>query len=483
VKTRRGEPRHTRAFLSVLVVAGLGGVAVSWFVAQHSLVGGHWTFLGYIAAWIPLWVTGAWAAGRLASLRLCLGLVLLFAVLTRLAAASGTSPSVSSDMYRYGWDARVQLAGIDPYRYAPNAPQLRSLRSPPYWPAPQECRHIGKMAGCTTINRPAVRTIYPAGAEAWFDVVALAYPGRSGSRPWQLAGGLVDVAIIGSLIVFLHRSGQDPRRVAWYALSPIPVIEFAGNGHVDSLALLLLVAALLALQRRRPVLAGFLIGLATVVKLYPAVALIAGWRRGGSRMLAAAGVTAMAAELPHLLVVGTRLLGYLPGYLAEEHYASGSRFLLLGILPAPGEVVSVLAVGCMAVAGLWVLRSRLEPAAATTFLLAVLILVTTPVQPWYAVTLAGVGMTVGAEWLILPALVGEIYYAAVIFGDPHQFLIGRACYGLALLGVLACAWWARRRLDEGDPARTYPVPANEVGLSTGLEDRAMSSLGQSPSVA
>jgi hypothetical protein len=92
-------------------------------------------------------------------------------------------------------------------------------------------------------------------------------------------------------------------------------------------------------------------------------------------------------------------------------------------------------------------------------------------------------MTVGAEWLILPALVGEIYYAAVIINDPRQVLIGRVCYGLALLGVLACAWWVRRRLDQGDPRRTYPVPTNEVGPVSGLEDRAMSSLGQSPSVA
>jgi uncharacterized membrane protein len=90
----------------------------------------------------------------------------------------------------------------------------------------------------------------------------------------------VDVATVVLIAIGLRETGHDPRKVAWYALSPLPVIEFAGNGHVDGLALLLLVAALLALRRDRRGLAGVLVGMATMVKIYPALAVVAMWRRG-----------------------------------------------------------------------------------------------------------------------------------------------------------------------------------------------------------
>jgi hypothetical protein len=37
-------------------------------------------------------------------------------------------PSLSTDAYRYVWDARVSSAGIDPYTYAPEAPEVMGLR-------------------------------------------------------------------------------------------------------------------------------------------------------------------------------------------------------------------------------------------------------------------------------------------------------------------------------------------------------------------
>ena len=36
------------------------------------------------------------------------------------------APVFSDDIYRYGWDGRVQAAGISPYPYPPAAPQLET---------------------------------------------------------------------------------------------------------------------------------------------------------------------------------------------------------------------------------------------------------------------------------------------------------------------------------------------------------------------
>jgi Glycosyltransferase family 87 len=454
--------------LPLLLVCGAGGVTLSWAVAQHSLLAARWGLIWLVAAWVPLWLTASWAAGRVDT-RVSLAAVLLLAVALRLAAASGTTPSISNDLYRYSWDAHVQLSGVDPYRYPPDAPQLVGLRTSASWPAPSTCQHLRMTSGCTLLNRPRDRTIYPPVAEAWFVVVHVLTLGSGGSRPWQLAAGAVDDCTIVLIAVALHGQRRDPRQVAWYALCPLAVIELAGNGHVDGLALLLLVAAVLALRRDRRGWAGVLIGLAAMVKLYPAVAVAVWWRRGRWRMaIAAAGVCAVAYA-PHVVAVGTRVLGYLPGYLKEEHYTSGSRFVLLGILGLPGPVTTALAIAIVAAVTVHVARAGYEPAAGLVAVLGALILVTTPVQPWYAVTVAGLGALAGRPWLAVLGLAAEPYYAAIILADAHQVAAARISYGAAFLLVAVFAlfeirWRGRRpatsRLQARDGERgALPVAA------------------------
>ncbi|HLB04686.1 MAG TPA: hypothetical protein VJK66_06660, partial [Gaiellaceae bacterium] len=81
-------------------------------------------------------------------------LVLLLAVGFRAAAFDpGGAPPLSTDLYRYAWDARVQAAGINPYRYAPSDPTLDRLGDDDIRP---------------NVNLPGWRTVYPPGAEASF---------------------------------------------------------------------------------------------------------------------------------------------------------------------------------------------------------------------------------------------------------------------------------------------------------------------------
>jgi hypothetical protein len=453
----RGHPgRHTWPQLFTVATTGAVGVGMSWFIAQHSLSGARWRFIVLICVWVPFWLIGARAVRRL-PVRTSLVIIVVLAALLRLAAATGTTPSISSDTYRYSWDAHVQLSGIDPYRYAPAAPQVKSLRTPGYWPDAAECRHIREKPGCTTLNRPKDRTIYPAVAEGWFVVVHLFNPTDSGSRPWQLAGGFADDGVILLLIIALRDRRQDPRAVAWYALSPLPVIEFAGNGHVDGFALLLLVAALIALHRERRGLAGVLVGMAIMVKLYPGLALAAGWRRGRWRFVLAASAVCVLTEIPHVIVVGAKVLGYIPGYLQQEKYSSGGRFLLLGLLGLPGRATIVLAVACVVGVAIYALRSQLEPADSLAVSFAVLMFVATPVQPWYAVAAAGIAIAANRPWLLAVPLAAEPYYATVIFRLHHQVAIGRLLYGAAAIVVIA-TWWYQNRGAQMRRERPKPTP-------------------------
>jgi hypothetical protein len=90
------------------------------FLAQFSL------YLG--ACYVVLRDKGSlWAeAGRWS--RFAALSIVLFVGASFRAELVDQTPYLSSDVYRYIWDGRVQASGINPYRFLPTAPQLAHLR-------------------------------------------------------------------------------------------------------------------------------------------------------------------------------------------------------------------------------------------------------------------------------------------------------------------------------------------------------------------
>ncbi|HWW52740.1 MAG TPA: glycosyltransferase 87 family protein, partial [Acidimicrobiales bacterium] len=355
--------------VAAFVVSTLLGIALSAAIAWgHPILAARWGLLWRLALWAIAWAVAVAAALRLPR-RVALALIVGGAVALRLAALAGP-PTTSDDLYRYAWDGRVQAAGIDPYAQAPASMQLAAVRDQWLWPTDAGCAALHRPPGCTRINRPAERTIYPPVAEAWFGAVYRFGGLADRHKLWQVAGLLTDLATIGLLVVALRRLGRDPRWVALYALSPIPVLEIVNNGHVDGLAIALVVGALAvaagaASETRRDIAVGLLLGMATLVKLYPALLLpaVAGLaasrpRRSLARAATAASALVAVAYLPHVVAVGWRVVGYLPGYLKEEHYDQGGRFLLAGIAGLPGAATTAVAIAALLGTIGWVLWRR-----------------------------------------------------------------------------------------------------------------------------
>lgn len=445
----------TRPRPAHLAGAGIAlGVAVAAVAADPRLPAGTTgrtvvavlglAFLAFaVGAWCVLKLPPAWAVP----------LILVGALGLQLAASFGP-PRSSDDLYRYRWDGRVQAAGIDPYRYAPAAPELAGLRDGFLWPADGAwCvtsstvdRQTGGplIPGCTRINRPDVHTIYPPVAEALFVVV----PGR-GYAPMQWTAALAALAVTALLLLGLRRLGLDPRRAVLWAWCPAVAIEAASNAHVNVVAVLLTGLALLTLartgRRRGAVLGGLLLGLAVATKVTPALVLPAVLRRRPVAVLLAAAGAVVTVYLPHVIAVGAGVLGYLPGYLAEEGYDSGQRFALLTLV-VPADWAAPVAVGVLAATALWVLRHSDpdRPWYGAAVLTGVALLVTTPPYPWYGLLLVLlVGLGAPAGWLTVAA-------AGYVGQYQHELHLSTAValrlgYGFALVTVviLAVTRWRR----------------------------------------
>jgi hypothetical protein len=186
---------------------------------------------------------------------------------------------------------------------------------------------------------------------------------------------------------------------------------------VDILAALLIVSAVITAARRRPIVAGLLLGAAASVKLLPLLLLPAFTTRRSRTPLVAVG-TFIASYLPHLAVAGTLVVGFLPGYLAQEGFSDGSSGSAILALVLPSQALRLVA-GLLAVglALLAIHRHGREPIAVTCcWLYGAALLITTPTYPWYGLPLIALAVLAGRfEWLVVPV---AAYLAYANFG--HQ---------------------------------------------------------------
>lgn len=420
--------RTTRLLLATAIAVQLAAYAV--LLHDHNTVAHDQPQdLALESVCVPAWAVAVYClrelrVGRRAAAWLVLGVAALLQVVALTA-----QPTTSDDDYRYAWDAKVQLAGVDPYRYAPEAAELAGLRDGfvfPHVPAAQ-CPHP-IAGGCTAINRPDVHTVYPPVAQAAFDVVRLvSFGGAGGHLPLQLAGAAGVLAIAGLLLRRL-----SAWRAALWAWSPLAVLEFGNNAHIDWLAVLFCV---LALQARTAGRAGALCGAAVAVKLYPVLLLPSLLRRSWTAALTAAAVVVLV-YVPHLVAVGGAVLGYLPGYLHEEGYGTGQRLQLLGaVLPRPADTVAGVLI--VVAAGWWAWRrGPADPARSAVTVVGAALLVATPNYSWYAALL-----------LALIALTGAVGWLPVACAPAFGYLTGqgRTVWFAAAALALTLALARRRR--------------------------------------
>jgi hypothetical protein len=463
-----------------LALSALAGLVL--LVVRPSVNPAHVRPLPLIAlAWIAF-LTAAWLL-RKVPVRTAVMLILLGGIGMQIAAVSAP-PQQSDDLYRYIWDGKVQAAGIDPYAYVPATAQLAGLRDEFLWHrGTAHCVSRAEVRthpaadlvpGCTMINRPAVPTIYPPVAEAYFLGVHYLPAASKSTTPIQATTALVAVLTTVLLLFGLGRLGRDVRMAALWSWCPTVALEAGNSAHVDVVAVSLTAAALMVLAgargRTRPtVLGGVLLGLAIATKVTPVLTVPAVLRRRWMTVAIAAGSAFLLVYIPHVLSVGGKVIGFLPGYLQQEGYTNGTRFGIIGLV-VTGKLAMAMAVLILAAVAFAVLQfsDPDRPWQGALMMTAAALAVTTPRYQWYALLLVMlVALDGRPEWL---AFAAGAYYAAepqlgryTIPGRLHDAV----AYGLPIV-VVAVGWLVREFVRRRDidpvpvpaaPAAPVPVPA------------------------
>jgi alpha-1,6-mannosyltransferase len=358
-------------------------------------------------------------------------------------------PLLSSDIYRYVWDGKVQATGINPYRYVPADPALASLRDGTIFP------HINRATTAVTI--------YPPVAQFFFLIVT-----RIGENVTLMRLALVGCETVTVVIIalFLRRMNQPVTRVVAYLWHPLPLWEIASSGHVDALMLALMLLGLWIALSGHALRGAALIAFSVLVKPYVAPVLAGIWRPWDLKMPLVVIAIITLCYLPYLSV-GWGVLGFLTqGYLREEGISEGNDLWPLALWRLVfgehhGDVVFYVAMAALVLllAGLAVARSGDRPIASRLAdinrLLLLTLLLLSPNYPWYFLAVTPFVALCGSlpNWFVS--------IAALLLTEQldWDFYIPRMVTKSILFGGLVLAWafatW-RSRVPRTAEARTSP---------------------------
>ena len=389
-----------------------------------------------LAAWLIL----RSRTGQAESLRAVVA-ILLVAAAMRLLLLPGLP--VSTDIYRYIWDGRVQGAGINPYLFVPADASLSELRDAAIFP------HINRAT--------AAPTIYPPAAEVIFYLVT-----RVSESPVAMKAAMLvfEGIAVWAILRLLAARGLPRSRILLYAWHPLPLWEFARSGHVDIAAIAFLMLALLASERHHSTLAGVALAIGVLVKYFPLAASPALYRRWDWRLPLAFVGSIGLLYLPYI-AAGSKVLGYLPGYVSEEKLDQSSGFFLLQLVTGQGPIGQqapilyglAAAIVLTALGVLVVLRTRGPHAdlAGATLLAAVFTIMVSPHYAWYFAWLV--------PFLCFCPLIGLFYLTCaagyLYFTQwPPTISEGLLIYGPPILLLLAELGLRRRKQEKhhGNPA-------------------------------
>jgi hypothetical protein len=159
-------------------------------------------------------------------------------------------PIASDDVYRYLWDGKVQANGINPYTYSPNDKSLEHLHSE-LLPSKVNFQHL--------------KTIYPPYSQ-WMFLLAYLIAGET---LWgiKLLLLLSEIITIISILLTLRNLGADEKYTLVYALSPLPILQFFVDAHVDGFGITLLAVFFYFLSSGKILYSYFSLGLSIASKL------------------------------------------------------------------------------------------------------------------------------------------------------------------------------------------------------------------------
>ncbi len=169
-------------------------------------------------------------------------------------------PFLSQDFYRFIWDGTMFLQGTNPYGFVPK--EIIENLNGPYWQTLY--KGMGELSAQHYSNYPPFNQLVFA-LGAWFNngsIIPSVFVYRC----------VLIVADIGTFYYgrkLLVELGQNPKKIYWYFLNPLLILEVTGNLHFEGLMIFFMVAGIYFAEKKNILASGAALALAISTKLLP----------------------------------------------------------------------------------------------------------------------------------------------------------------------------------------------------------------------
>ena len=208
----------------------------------------------YVILFIPFWY---FIKKEKDNFPLLVGIAILFRLIFLFAI-----PNLSQDFYRFIWDGRMILEGLNPYLYTPES----FIQTQEFPIAQTEALYagMGQLNGSHFTNYPPVNQLC-------FMIAGL-FSGHSILGSAIVLRLLIIAADFGTLVFgkrLLKKLDIPAKNIFWYILNPFIIIELTGNLHFEGVMIFFLIWSLYLLHSGKWKWAAVVFALSISVKLIP----------------------------------------------------------------------------------------------------------------------------------------------------------------------------------------------------------------------
>ena len=302
-------------------------------------------------------------------------------------------PNLSQDFYRFIWDGRLILEGLNPYITKPDL----LLIQPDLFPQMKLLYEgMGPLSASHYSNYPPLHQL-----------------------PFIIAAILSQISILGSVVVLrvllisadlgllifgkkLLRKLQLPtRNIYWYILNPLVIIELTGNLHFEGLMLFFFIMTLYFVHGKKWHLAALSMAFSIAVKLVPIISLplflnTLGWKKS-IRFYLSIGAVFILLFLPFLSAdFYENYSATIRLWFSKFEFNASFYYLFKWVLETTANVALIQIMGLVVVSYLvlqtcfFLIQKKTTTTALiqnTLVLLSGYFLISTTVHPWYIISL------------------------------------------------------------------------------------------------